>query len=430
MALDPMPLKNPGHAHRQRQSLRAVSLIVAALALATCAVRLARAQDSQSQTNSSEPQLHHLPAPAPAAAGKITSQVKLVTVYATVLDKHGKIVPTLTKDDFVLDEDGRPQTISHFVVQTDVPLTLGLLVDTSLSQSAVLSAERDASYTFLDHLLTAKDVAFVIHFDREVELLQDLTSSRPKLQAALQLLQTPPPEDDDNSGSNGGNGGGNGGGNQGGQRHRGGGTHLYDAIWLASSQLMAKQHGRKAIFVLTDGVDRGSKESLATAIEAAQRADTSVYTIYFAGHEEENGNQGYQHHHRGGWGMGYPGGGYPGGGYPGGGYPGGGYPGGGYPGGGGGGGGRGGNYPREARVDGKKILLQISQQTGGIMFEVSKNLPLDKIYAVAEEGLRNQYEIGYTPNPPDTDAGFHAIHLNAKKKGLTVQARQGYYSGP
>jgi len=409
MALNPMPMTNQVHSHRR--TLRAFVLATAALAVASCSVLIARAQDSQS--NSNEPQLHHLPAPAPAAAGKITSQVKLVTVYATVLDKHGKIVPNLTKDDFVLDEDGRPQTISHFVVQTDVPLTLGLLVDTSMSQAAVISDERDASYTFLDHLLTGKDVAFVIHFDREVELLQDVTSSRPKLQAALQLLQTPPP--DDNSGGNGGNNGGNGGGNQG-MRH--GGTHLYDAIWLASTQLMKKQPGRKAIFVLTDGVDRGSKESLVTAIEAAQRADTAVYTIYFPGHEEGNQNQGYQHHHRGGWGMGGPMG-YPGGGWPGG--------GGGYP---GGGGGRGGNYPREARVDGKKILLQISQQTGGIMFEVSKNLPLDKIYSVAEEGLRNQYDIGYTPNPPDTEAGYHTIHLTAKKKGLTVQARQGYYSGP
>ncbi|MGA9882316.1 MAG: VWA domain-containing protein [Candidatus Acidiferrales bacterium] len=351
----------------------------------------------------------------PPTAGKITSQVKLVTVYATVRDKHGKIVPTLTKDDFALDEDGRPQTISHFVIQTDVPLTLGLLIDTSLSQSAVLPAERDASYTFLDHVLTAKDVAFVIHFDRQVELLQDLTSSRPKLQAALQLLQTPELNRDDNSGGNGGDGGD--------QGHRdrgmGGGTHLYDAIWLASTQLMKKQHGRKAIFVLTDGVDRGSKESLTGAIEAAQRADTSVYTIYFAGQEEQQ-NQGYRGRHGHWGGVGGPGG-WPGGG--GGGYPGGG---GGYPSGGGGGN----HYPREARVDGKKILLQISEQTGGIMFEVSKKLPLDQIYTVAQEGLRNQYGIGYTPNPPDSDPGYHTIRLTAKKKDLTVQARQGYYSGP
>ncbi|MGH9687936.1 MAG: VWA domain-containing protein [Candidatus Acidiferrales bacterium] len=390
-------------------------LFIAVLSVFACTAALARAQDSQSSPNSSEPRLHHLE--VPSTAGKITSQVKLVTVYATVRDKHGKIVPDLAKDDFALEEDGRPQTISHFVVQTDVPLTLGLLIDTSLSQSTVLPAEREASYTFLDHVLTAKDVAFVIHFDRQVELLQDLTSSRPKLQAALQLLQTPELNRDDNGDNGDGNGGD--GGDQG-HRDRGigGGTHLYDAIWLASTQLMKKQQGRKAIFVLTDGVDRGSKESLTSAIEAAQRADTSVYTIYFIGAEEHQDRGSGRHGRWGGMGrpVGWPGGG--GGGYPGG--------GGGYP-----GGGRGGNrYPREARVDGKKILLQISEQTGGIMFEVSEKLPLDQIYTVAQEGLRNQYGIGYTPNPPDNDPGYHTIRLTAKKKDLSVQARQGYYSGP
>jgi VWFA-related protein len=381
-------------------------LVCGALGAAMWSGGSVRAQDQQpsdQQPASTEPQLHHVPAAPVGAAGKISSTVKLVTVYAVVRDKHGKIVPSLTKDDFALEEDGRPQAISHFIVQTDVPLTLGLLVDTSFSQRAEIVPERDASYTFLDHLLTAKDVAFVIHFDRDIELLQDLTSSRPKLQAALQQLNTPQLDRDDN-GDNGGNGGGQRG------RGMGGGTHLYDAIWLASNDVLKKQQGRKAIFVLSDGVDRGSKESLTDAIEAAQRADAAVYTIYFAGEEPQN--QGYQRHRRLGGGMG---GGWPGGG-------------GGWPGGGGGGGGN--QYPREQRVDGKKILLQISEETGGVMFEVSKNLPLDKIYDVAAEGLRNQYALGYTPNPPDTDAGYHTIHLTAKKKDLTVQGRQGYYSGP
>jgi VWFA-related protein len=408
----PAPVTNSLRSGHARSFSRTRSLALGILALAACAAGLARAQQAQPQspTASTEPELHHLP-----AAGKISKQVKLVSVYATVRDKHGKIVPNLTKDDFVLDEDGRPQTISNFVVQTDVPLTLGLLVDTSFSQRAVLVPEREASYTFLDHMLQGQDVAFVIHFDREVELLQDLTSSRPKLQSALQLLDTPQLNRD--SGDNGGNGGGNRGGDergrgQGGRNGMAGGTHLYDAIWLASTQLMQKQQGRKAIFVLSDGADRGSRESLTSAIEAAQRADTAVYTIYFAGQESEDRGYG----RRGGSGRpgGWPGGG---GGWPGG--------GGGWPGGGGGGGNR---YPREPRVDGKKILLQISQQTGGLMFEVSKKLPLDKIYSVAEEGLRNQYGIGYTPNPPDSDVGYHTIHLTAKQKDLTVQARQGYYS--
>ena len=116
----------------------------------------------------------------------------MVNVLATVRNKHGEIVRNLTKDDFMLEEDDRPQTIGYFARETDLPLTLGLLVDTSLSQRRVLDQERSASSTFLDQVLRVnKDKAFVIHFDREVELLQDLTSSRQKLQAALGLLQMP-----------------------------------------------------------------------------------------------------------------------------------------------------------------------------------------------------------------------------------------------
>lgn len=165
--------------------------------------------------------------------------------------------------------------------ESDQPLRLGLLVDTSLSQRRVLEQERSASYSFLDHLLRPeKDLDFVIHFDREVELLQEFTSSCPKLQAALQALQTP--QFDSNSGG-GGNGGGRGGGDGRGSPRRGGGTLLYDAIYLASDELMSKQQGRKALIILSDGVDHGSKETLTAAIETAQRADTVVYSILFKG---------------------------------------------------------------------------------------------------------------------------------------------------
>ena len=124
-------------------------------------------------------------------APTITVNVKVVNVLATVRDKQGQIVRNLTKDYFAIEEDDRPQTISYFSRESDLPLTLGLLVDTSLSQRRVLEQERAASHTFLDEVLRVnKDQAFVIHFDREVELLQDLTSSRQKLQAALALLPT------------------------------------------------------------------------------------------------------------------------------------------------------------------------------------------------------------------------------------------------
>jgi VWFA-related protein len=345
------------------------------------------------------------PQQQPSQAPKISSEVKLVTVYATVRDKKGKIVPTLNKEDFTLDEDGRPQTISNFVRDSDLPLTLGLLVDTSLSQRRVLDDERDASYTFLDHMLRVdKDKAFVLHFDREVELLQDLTSSRPKLQAALKLLQTP--SFDRTADSDDGDG----------QRRARAGTLLYDAVYLASNELMKKQQGRKALFILSDGVDRGSKESLEEAVESAQRADTSVYSILFADEESHDRGGGFGGGH-GGWGMGRGPMGGPGGNWPGG--------GGGGPGGPGGGGGR---RPQEERPDGKKVLERISTETGGRLFQVSKKLSIDQIYAQVEEELRNQYSLGYTPNPPNPGAGYHKIHLKTNHTDLTVQARDGYYS--
>ncbi|MGD1211618.1 MAG: VWA domain-containing protein [Candidatus Acidiferrales bacterium] len=339
----------------------------------------------------------------PQPEAKISSEVKLVTVYATVRDKKGKIIPTLNKEDFVIDEDGRPQTISNFVRDTDLPLTLGLLVDTSLSQRHVLDQERDASYTFLDHMLRDKDTAFVIHFDREVELLQDLTSSRPKLQAALKLLQTPEFDQDSEGGQS--------------QGRRGAGTLLYDAVYLASDELMKKQQGRKALFVLSDGVDHGSKKTLEDAVESAQRADTSVYSILFADEESHDRGGGYGRH----GGMGGPGG-WPGGGWPGGGG------GGGWPGGGGGGGGGGRRPSQEQHADGKKVLERISTETGGRLFQVSKKLSIDQIYAQVEEELRNQYSLGYAPNPANPGAGYHKIHLTTNQKDLTVQARDGYYS--
>src|SRR5277367_2225887 len=157
---------------------------------------------------------------------KIAVDVKTASVLATLRDKKGKIVSNLTKDDFALDEDGRPQTINYFAHESDLPLRLGLLVDTSLSQRRVLDQERTASYSFLDHLLRQdKDLAFIIHFDHEVELLQEFTPSRPQLQAALQKLSTPQFDGGGGSTNGGGNGGGNGGNGGGGGGGRGRGSH-------------------------------------------------------------------------------------------------------------------------------------------------------------------------------------------------------------
>jgi len=322
----------------------------------------------------------------------ISVKVKVVNTMATVRDKHGQIIPNLTQDDFILEEDGRPQTIRYFSRESDLPLTLGLLVDTSLSQRRVLEQERVASYTFLDDMLRQdKDLAFVIHFDFEIELLQDLTSSHKKLGEALGQLQMP------QTASAGGGGGPRGGGwpgsRRGGGGWGGGGTTLYDSVYLASNELMKKQEGRKALIILSDGVDTGSKVSLATAIESAQRSDTVVYSILFYD-DQAYGSRGMG----GGWG------------------------------GMGGRGGRGGpRFPAESHPDGKKILEKLSKETGGRMFEVSKKEPIDKVYSQIEDELRSQYSIGYTPDK-DARSGYRKIKLEAKQKGLIVQTRAGYYA--
>jgi VWFA-related protein len=365
-------------------------------------------QAKPSQTQERQPETSSTQAGTP----KIAVEVKTVSVAATVRDKHGKIISDLKKDDFTVKEDGRPQTVNYFARENDLPLRLGLLVDTSLSQRRVLEQERSASYSFLDHMLRTKDLAFVIHFDREVELLEDFTGSRPKLQAALQSLQTPQ-FDASGGGANGGGGqsgggsqggggiggeglgggrrGGGGGGGRGSGRG-GGGTLLYDAVYLAGDELMSKQQGRKALIILSDGVDHGSREGLATAIETAQRSDTVVYSILFKDDEGYGGRGGSVM--MGPVGMGRRGGG---------------------------------RGPREERPDGKKILEQISKETGGRMFEVSKKETVEKIYAQIEEELRNQYSLGYTPDK-NTGAGYHKIHVTTKQKELVVQARDGYYS--
>jgi VWFA-related protein len=342
-------------------------------------------------------------------ATTIAVDVKVVTLPVTVRDKHGKIIRDLTKDDFTLQEDGRAQIIKYFSQDTNLPLTLGLLVDTSRSQTGVLDAERNASHSFFDQMLVQeKDKAFLLHFDHEVELLQDLTSSREKLQAALDLLKTPSDRERSNDPNDSGDSG------SGSGSHRGGGTQLYDAVFLASNELMKKQQGRKALIVLTDGVDRGSKTYLDGAIEAAQRADTVVYSIYFAEPRRAEGQRP--------GGMGRGGGGWPGGG---GGWPGGG---GGYPGGGGGGGRGGQRRAEEPRTDGKKILERISKETGGRFFEVTKKEPVDQIYSSIVEELRTQYTMGYTPDKESTPTGYHHVTLAVKKKDMTVQTREGYYA--
>jgi VWFA-related protein len=217
--------------------------------------------------------------------------------------------------------------------------------------------------------------------------LQDLTSSKTQLDKGLDGLSG------DRLTRR------NSGGQSSGGQSRAGGTALYDAVLLASEELMAKQQGRKAVILFSDGEDNGSKVTLTRAIESAQRADTLVYSVRFYDRNAAAPiNPGFGRSRRGG---GFPGGGGGGGGYPGG-------------------------YPNSSRPDGKRVLQQISEETGGQYFEVSGGMTLEKIYARIEDELRNQYSLGYTSD--QTGAGYRKIKVVAKGKNLTVQSREGYYA--
>jgi VWFA-related protein len=349
---------------------------------------------------------------APAEQDSIDAQkpptfstgVKVVNVFAAVRDKNGQVLKDLSKDEFQLKEDDRPQTIQYFSRESNLPLTLGLLIDTSMSQRRVLGDERRASERFFDQVMREdKDKAFVIHFDRDVELLQDLTSSKKRLEASLNDVGMPTMNRQGGAGypsgggyPNGGGGSTGGGGGYGG-RHRGGGgggTTLYDAVLLGSDELMKPVDDRKAMVVLTDGVDTGSKVSLGDAIESAQRTNTLVYSILFSDEQAYGSGappMGMGGHH-GGMGRG---GGYPGGG--------------------------------QSRPDGKNVLKELSAKTGGGFFEVSKKHSIEDIFDQIEIELRSQYSLGYVSDRQDKSTEFRRIAVTTTRKGAVVQARQGYY---
>jgi VWFA-related protein len=282
-----------------------------------------------------------------------STDVKVVTLLATVQDRDRAIVTNLKKEDFLLEDNGVPQTIRYFSQESDLPLTIGLLVDTSRSQSGVIERERLASYRFLDQVLREdKDRAFVAHFDIRVEVLQGLTSSRTKLASALDKLRMP----------------------------RRPATLLFQAVRDCSESQMRRQQGRKAFIVLSDGVDVLSKTTIGTAIEYAQRADVIIYSILFS------------------------------------------------------------KWPLLAylpafaalgamvKARGKSAMQRLAQETGGAYFEVSKDNPIEKVYATIEEQLRDQYSIGYTPDPKPWIEGYHQIRLATRQPGLLVQTRAGYYA--
>jgi VWFA-related protein len=279
--------------------------------------------------------------------------IKVVNVLASVRNKKGAFIRDLEKDDFAVAENGRPQTIQYFSRETGLPLTIGLMIDTSMSQKRVMEAERIASYTFLEKVLREKkDQVFIMQFDLSPILRQELTSSFLKLSEALQRVDTPSMNDL--------------------HSQTGGGTMLYDAVLKAAKEIMTKETGRKALIVLSDGVDTGSEASVVDAIEAAQKADTLIYSILFS-------DEGFY-----------------------------------------------GIFSGEA--NGRNVLMRMSRETGGGFFEVSKKQSLDDIYTQLQEELRSQYNIGYVSDQPVSVSEFRKIQLTTHQKGLIVQARGRYWA--
>jgi VWFA-related protein len=338
-------------------------------------------------------------APAPAPASTITVDAKLVIVPAIVRDRKNALVPNLTRENFALTVDGKPQTLRYFDHDSNFPLTVGLLIDTSQSVRSQLDEERAASSTFLDKMLSLdRDKAFIMQFAHGAELLQDVTNSRPKLQQALKEVDTANPtlQRSDNSNVNEFQQQGDHHGYGHGGQNSSGGTVLYDAVFLASDEVINKQQGRRALILLTDGDDRGSLKSLTQAIEAAQRADTMIYAIYYKGEDHGGYNPGFGGHH----------GGFPGQHFQ----------------------GRGG-YGQ--RPDGKKILERMAGETGGRVYEVSKKETVEKIYAEIGEELRSQYRLGFTPSTEAASEGYHKIFITLAgqpdKDKDQVFGRDGYY---
>ena len=281
-----------------------------------------------------------------------STDVKVVNVLATVRTKSGQFVTDLRKDDFVLTENKRPEDIRYFSRESDLPLTIGLLVDTSLSQGKVLEAERAASFDFVDQVLREdKDQVFVTQFDMAVMLRQKPTSHRRDLEHSLPEVDTPTKGDL--------------------QLQRGGGTLLFDAVVKASREIMSGLGNRKALIVMSDGGDNGSDETLASAIEAAQRADTLIYSILFA-------DPSY--------------------------------------------------YDGFGSSEGRKYMQALARETGGGFFEVSKKLGIGQIFATIEQELRSQYYLGFVSDQPVRISEFRTLQLTARRKDLIVQARDRYWA--
>jgi Ca-activated chloride channel family protein len=185
----------------------------------------------------------------PEVEGTLKVSVDLVNVVFAVSEGSNRFVPNLNKDDFLVEEDGKSQTISYFAKEVTLPLTLGMLIDTSPSVEPILETEKTTAMEFLRAVLRKQDLALVMNFDRSVTLVQDFTSDLRRLEKAIRSLSI------------------------------GGGTSVHDAVFLASDEKLKGETGRKAIILISDGGDTTSKLKLKEALEAAQRGDIIIFAI-------------------------------------------------------------------------------------------------------------------------------------------------------
>jgi len=289
--------------------------------------------------------------PAPVQGGIIKTQVNLVNIFATVRDKNKRIVADLKQDDFKLSEDNQDQKIAFFSKEVNLPITLALLMDTSGSEQNMLGAIQDGASSFLGRVMRKGDEALIMTFDLDVDLLSDFTDDRAQLNRAIRKARI----------------------NAGGPMVTPGtiptrgaiGTNFYDAVYLACSEKLATEAGRKAIVVLTDAVDNGSKVRVEEAIEAAQRTDTVVHILLV-----------YD--------------------------------------------------PREGANAG--VAKKITDETGGRMIVVNSEKHLMEAFDQISEELRSQYTLGYYPSNAALDGKFRKIKVETANHDLKVLARKGYYA--
>ena len=298
------------------------------------------------------------------ASTTVKVNVNVVQLFFNVKDKKGALIPNLTKDDFEILEDGKPQTIKYFAAESNLPLTLGILIDSSGSQTRVLDMEKEVGGDFLTQILRDKDLAFVISFDVDVDLLQDFTNSIHALKVALNSARI-------NTAGGGGTGiPGLGGGTVptvGVPR----GTLLYDAVYLASHDELAQQVGRKAMILLTDGEDQGSQLKIKDAIEAAQKSDSIAYVLLCA----DRSFYGF------------------------------------------------GGYSGDREM--KKLTEETG---GRVIEVGNKMEKLKAGFDQIANELRSQYNIGYTPTNTKLDGTFRKVEIHVKNKDYRVQSRTGYYA--